>query len=220
MILYRRHLSANRAGFTLIEIVLVLTLILLIVGVTIPSFKGIQEEKIAREQVTALAVMAKETRLRAMKEKRPYQIALTSSQFAATRYLSPYLQAAELTDFLASAEQEEEAEAAEASRAVATSAAAQAVASASGNTEDSGASSAFHEWTSRYTLPAGVTYSVKLWHEETPTTLAGDLVKLWVFQPSGMVEPMTVKFLRESASYEAEFSALTADVVKESSGTP
>ncbi|MEI6537850.1 MAG: hypothetical protein WCN98_21080, partial [Verrucomicrobiaceae bacterium] len=87
---------------------------------------------------------------------------------------------------------------------------------ASGQT---GASSApaFKEWTQSYSLPPGTTYSAQFWHETNPTDISGDLVKLWVFQPSGMCPPVTVKMERETATFEVGFSALTADIVRESS---
>ncbi len=76
---------------------------------------------------------------------------------------------------------------------------------------------AFHEWTDRYALPEGTTYSVQLWHEVEATPIEGETVKLWVFQPSGLCTPLTVKMERETALFEAGFGALTADIISERS---
>lgn len=195
------------AAFTLLEIVIVLTILTILVGATIPSFRGLKDEQIAREPVTALARLAKETRLRAMKEKRPYQIAFTSQGFTATRYLSPYLHAAELEEFVQTALQPD----------------APPVPASDANGQPRASSSAsasqlpFQEWTSRYLLPEGSTYSLQFWHESVPSPVAGDLVKLWVFQPSGMLSPLTIRLERGNASFQTTFSALTADIVSEKS---
>ena len=141
-----------------------------------------------------------------MKEKRPYQIAFTSKGFAATRYLSPYLQAAQLDKFLQQTQLDEQAEDARPAPLDAVTTA---------TPPGSSPAPAFKEWTQNYSLPAGTAYSVQFWHETNPTDVAGDLVKLWVFQPSGMCPPVTVKMERESATFQVAFSALTADIVKE-----
>ncbi len=196
---------AHRA-FTLLEMVIALTIVAILVAASVPSFRGIQNEQIAREPVAELARLAKEARLHAMKEKRPYQIAFTSKGFAATRYLSPYLQAAELDKFLQQIQLDEQADDAK-----------PAPLDVSPATSPPGKSPApaFKEWTQSYNLPAGTTYSAQFWHETNPTDISGDLVKLWVFQPSGVCPPVTVKMERETATFEVGFSALTADIVKE-----
>ena len=76
---------------------------------------------------------------------------------------------------------------------------------------------AFKEWTKDYTLPDNTHFSVQFWYETDPTSIEGDTVKLWVFQPSGISTPVTVRMDRDSAHIEASFNALTADVVKETS---
>ena len=196
---------AHRA-FTLLELVIALTIIVVLVAATVPSLRGLKEEQIAREPVAELARLAKEARLHAMKEKRPYQIAFTSKGFAATRYLSPYLQAAQLDKFLQQTQIDEQAEDARPSPLDSTNA---------GTVPGALPALVFKEWTQNYSLPAGTTYNVQFWHETNPTEVAGDLVKLWVFQPSGMCSPVTVKLERETATFQVKFSALTADIVKE-----
>ena len=73
------------SGFTLVEMVLVLSLLLIILGASVPTVRGLKNEQIAREPVAELTKMAKEVRLHAMKDRRPYQIAFTSRGFSATR---------------------------------------------------------------------------------------------------------------------------------------
>lgn len=217
--------SQSARGFTLIELVLVLTLLALITAAAVPSIKGLQEETLAREPLNDLAKLAKQTRLRAMKEKRPYQIVFTTTGFTATRYLSPYLQAAELEEFLQKTEIEarQKAEAgltakngdpaAEAGQATAGSSFAGAPTSAGGAAPP--AAPAFQEWTEKHDLPEGMTYSVQFWYEPEPVPMEGTAVKLWVFQPTGLVSPLTVKMSYSAGAITASFSALTADIVKE-----
>lgn len=64
----------RRQAFTLIEIIVALTIIAVIAAVAIPTIKGIREEEKARQPVTAMADLVQEVRQRAMQERRPYQI--------------------------------------------------------------------------------------------------------------------------------------------------
>jgi len=208
-------------GFTLIEIVLVLTILALLAAASVPSIQGYQEEKAAREPVLALAKLAKEARLRAMQDKRPYQIAFTSKGFTATRYLSPYLQLAQLDEFI----QRTEVEAQQKAEAGITEDLEEGGAAISNQaafgTAAPGAPpvAAFKEWTETQPLPEGTTYGIQFWHEPEPTPIEGELVRLWVFQPTGIVSPLSVNLNHEGHVITVTFSALTADIVKETSTT-
>jgi prepilin-type N-terminal cleavage/methylation domain-containing protein len=209
-----------RAGFTLIEIVLVLTILALLAAAAVPSVRGYQEEKVAREPVVGLAKLAKEARLRAMQDKRPYQIAFTSKGFTATRYLSPYLQLAQLDEFVqrteVEAQQKEEAGITEESEENNPGIAKQGN---FGTASATPSAPAFKEWTATQALPEGTTYGVQFWYEPEPTAIEGELVRLWVFQPTGIVSPLSVNLNHEGHVITVTFSALTADIVKETSTT-
>jgi prepilin-type N-terminal cleavage/methylation domain-containing protein len=231
------RLIAFRGGFTLVELVVVLTILAFMAAAAVPTFRSLKDEQVAREPMQRLMTLAKEARLHAIREKRPYQIAFTEKSISVTRYLSPYLQLADLDKFIQTAQVSEDADAA--TRAANPDAPvgdpnappppnANAFANGAPATSGSSASAAttaqqpqpvhpFKEWTDTYTMPEGVTYTVQNWYEVNPTQIAGDTVKLWVFQPSGMCMPLTVHMERSSATLEASFNALTADVVKDSS---
>jgi prepilin-type N-terminal cleavage/methylation domain-containing protein len=216
------HLS--RSAFTLIEVVLVLTIIALLTAAAIPSVRGYQEEKVAREPIAALAMLAKATRLKAMQDKRPYQIAFTSKGFSATRYLSPYLQFAQLEEFIQQTaiveQQKEEAgitEEVEAQMAAKESGIAGT--GANGAVSSMPPPSVYKEWMESHTLPEGTTYGIQYWHESEPTAIDGELVRLWVFQPTGIVSPLTVTMRHAGYVFTVSFSALTADILKETSTT-
>lgn len=202
--------SFSSPAFTLIELVVVLTILAVMVAAAVPSFRGLQDEQTAREPVAALARLAKQARLHAITEKHPYQIAFTEKGFSATRYLSPYLQATELDKFLQQTQIDGQ------------NAEAQAVSDPEPSPVDepeqpSAPQTVFKEWAESYTVPEGTTYTVQFWHEPEATPIAGDRVKLWVFQPSGICPPVTVRIDHEKASFEAGFNALTADLVSEKS---
>jgi prepilin-type N-terminal cleavage/methylation domain-containing protein len=205
----------GRQAFTLVEIVIALTVVTIIVAGSIPTFRGLRDEQMAREPVQALARLSKEARLRAMKEKRPYQIAFFSTGFTASRHFNPYLQMQELSEFMqettlaAQADVDGDAEEVHAGLEDATPTTELPLAPPPKKADD--------QWSENYTLPADTHYSIQFWHEQEPVFIEGDQVKLWVFQPSGICQPLTMRLDRTSASFEVQFGALTADIIKEKS---
>ncbi|MEZ0389823.1 MAG: prepilin-type N-terminal cleavage/methylation domain-containing protein [Verrucomicrobium sp.] len=208
-------------GFTLLEVILVLTLLALMAAASVPAVRGLRDEAQAREPLNSLARLAKQTRLKAMQDRRPYQIAFTSTGFKATRYLSPYLQAAQIEEFIQKSalesQQKEEAgvDQEEAPQGPLEAAAPGTNVPASG----SAPAPAYKEWMESVTLPEGMTCSVQEWYDSEPTPVGDNALKLWVFQPSGMVTPITVTLQLNNNFYKADFSPLTADIVKETSGS-
>jgi len=153
--------------------------------------------------------------MRAMKEKRPYQVAFHATGFTASRYFNPYLQLAELNEFLESAETPPAVES--------------TVAQGEKTDLDNGGGSnkttelplappppKFDEhWSENYELPKEVKYQIQHWYDNEPTPIEGNMVKLWVFQPSGVCQPLKVHVEGPSSKFDVEFAALTADIVKE-----
>jgi prepilin-type N-terminal cleavage/methylation domain-containing protein len=208
-----RHEAAR--AFTLIEIVIALTIVAVLAAATVPMLKGFQDERLAREPVTALLKLAREARMRAMQEKRPYQVAFHATGFTASRYFNPYLQLTGLNEFLAAGE------------------AAPAVESTieevdKTDVDNGGKSNKTTElplappapkydeyWSEKYELPKEVKYHIQHWYDAEPTPLEGEMVKLWVFQPSGVCQPLKIHVESPSSTFDVEFAALTADIVKE-----
>ena len=212
----RSREPGTSSGFTLVEIIIALTIIIIIAAASIPTFRGLRAEQQAREPVQELTRMAKEARLRAMREKRPYQIVFHGTGFTASRYLSPYLQLAELNEFLIQVEQkalepppeEDLANQANASRPTGD----QII-----YTKSAATGKKFEDWVEKYNLPEGMHYTVKYWYDLEAVPIEGETVKLWVFQPSGICLPLSVHFENEAAVLNIEYGALTADIIKESS---
>ncbi len=205
----------HRRAFTLVEIVIAMTIVIILTAAAVPAFRGMQKERLAREPVQELTRLAKEARLRAMKEKRPYQIAFHQGGFTASRYLTPYLQLSQLNDFITLAEQkalepaEEEKLGDDLNKSRETGD--QVI-----HTKTAGPEK-FEEWIERFTLPLGTRCTVQYWHELEPSPIEGEYVKLWVFQPTGIVMPLKVAIDNDAASFQLEYNALTADIVKEAS---
>ena len=208
-------------GFTLIEVVIVLTILAVLAAATVPTFRGLQNERIAREPIAELLRLGKEARLRAMKERKPYQVAITAQGFTASRYFDPYLNLAELTEFLALAD-EAENQGLKVDDVIEPASLAPDPSSVGKVSESVPASNGQAqvikaEWNERYTFPEGCLVALQFWHESVPVPVEGEMVKLWVFQPNGMCEPVKVQLQREKAKFDVEFSALTADIVREAS---
>jgi type II secretory pathway pseudopilin PulG len=205
----------KHSGFTLVEIVISLTIIIVIAAGAVPMFQGLREEQLAREPIIELVRLAKQARLKAMREKRPYQVAFYERGFVASRYFSPYLQLAELTTFL----QEE------------GSGVRRVNPNSDDNDEDldAGAGTApktalplaptavklDDNWEEHYDLPQDVQYALKFWSDIEETPVSGDIVKLWVFQPTGICVPLKMHLTRQNATFDVEFGALTADITRE-----
>lgn len=212
----RHGAAACARAFTLVEIVIAMTIVAVLAAATMPMMKGFQEERVAREPVTALLKLAREARMRAMKEKRPYQVAFHATGFTASRYFNPYLQLTELNEFL---------EAGETEPAVVST-----IDEGDKTDLDNGGRSnkttelplappapKYDEhWSESYELPKEVKYQIQHWYDAEPTPIEGDLVKLWVFQPSGVCQPLKIHVEGPSSTFDVEFAALTADIVRES----
>lgn len=186
---------SSRKAFTLLELVVVLTLIGIITAIAIPSITGIKARRGARIPMQTLEEIAHEARSRAMQEGRPYQVLLTNEKIIAARFSSPYESVRQLEESLAIIEKNTPAngEAAE---------------------EANVASQAWHQI---YELPEGLTITSRFWDEEQAHEVSVDQPCRWVFQPSGISRPVTVSLRMDPVVFTATFDALTAEITKEAS---
>ncbi len=211
--LVHRRPPASSRGFTLVEIIVALTIVAILAVGAMPLLKGFQDERLAREPVAKLVELAREVRMRAMTEKRPYQVAFHGRGFTASRYFNPYLQLSELEDFVATAgnppPEEDGFDVNDLDNGGKLTKTTELPLAPPPPKYD-------EHWTEKYEMPPDMQYAIQFWYDNEPTYLEGDLVKLWVFQPSGICQPLKVHIERESATFDVEFAALTADIVKES----
>jgi len=68
-----------------------------------------------------------------------------------------------------------------------------------------------------YEMDSALQVSVKLWNETQWVSLSGSEYRRWIFQPSGMCEPMRFRVEADKSFFEVEFHPLTADVKSEKS---
>ena len=216
------HLPATSIGrrresaFTLVEIVIGLTIIGILAGITIPTIRSIEKEREAREPMTELVRMARTARTRAMAEQVPYQVAFDQRGFHLARYFNPYGESEEFDQLVRDIEQiEQRQEIIEASRD-------RGIDMNEGREptfedramETAQAGLQFHE---SYELPDGVRYSLLYWGETDWIDMSSGLFRRWVFQPSGMCQPLKVKIEADNAFFEVDFHPLTGDVKSERS---
>lgn len=213
------HDCRHRRAFTLVEMVITLTIVVVLAAGSVPLFRGWQQERAARDPVLALRRLAKESRLRAMREKRPYQIAFHEGGFVASRFTTPYLTRSQLSELSLAAQTgsfrtAKDADEAEAQR----------------DPDSSGQKSGWptappsapldDHWLEEYPLRESATLSLQLWNELEPTVIEGEQIKLWVFQPSGMSLPLQLTLEDQGWRFDLEFDALSASLTREVMNSP
>jgi prepilin-type N-terminal cleavage/methylation domain-containing protein len=209
----------SQRAFTLVEMVITLTIVVVLAAGSVPLFRGWQQERAARDPVLALRRLAKESRLRAMREKRPYQIAFHNGGFVASRFTTPYLTRSELQEMSVAAQTgsfrvAKDAEQAEEQREPDSS-------REKGAWPAAPPSAALDDhWLEEYPLREGSRLSLQLWNELEPTAIEGDQIKLWVFQPSGMCLPLHLDLEDQGWRFELDFDALSASLTREVMTTP
>ena len=224
-----RRRIAGSFGITIVEIVIVLTIIGLIAGTAVPTIEGVLREREAREPVSELLRLARSVRQRAIEEQVPYQIAFDGSGFHAARFFNPYGEGEEFTEVVREMEEmERRREMIEASQdrigvmsepgffgpggdPTATFLPGQAP-GGNGNSLSDDQSTIYYE---NYELPDGVDYELLFWGRSEWTPMQSGRFERWVFQPSGICLPLKIRVNREGAFFEVEFHPLTADVKSE-----
>lgn len=208
--------TRSASAFTLVEIVISLTILGILAGVTIPTLRTIEKEREARAPVTELARMARTVRARAMAEQVPYQIAFDQRGFHAARFFNPYGESEEFDQLVRDiAMIEERQEIIEASRERGIDPNEGRLPTAQDRARETAeAGLRFHE---SFELPDGVRYSLLFWGETDWIDMQSGLFKRWVFQPSGMCQPMKIRVESDNAFFEVDFHPLTGDVKTERS---
>lgn len=209
------HHRRREFGFSLVEIVVALAIVGVMIAISVPSIDSIRKEKLAREPVTALAKMVRETRKRAMSEGRPYQIAFDSRGFHTARFFSPYGKSEEFDQLQRDLEviaQEQEIIEASRARGIDLNAGA-------GPTEAQQQMEVAREgmtYFEKVELPDTYSYKLRFYGDTDWVDMTTGEFKRWVFQPSGMLDPMQIQVQSDNAFFEVEFHPLTGDVKSES----
>src|ERR1700710_2768241 len=80
----------RKRAFTLIEIVVALTIVAVIAAVAIPTVKGLDRDERMRAPIKTLGELVQQVRERAMRERRPYQIVFEHEGIHASPAMYPY----------------------------------------------------------------------------------------------------------------------------------
>lgn len=199
---------------TLVELVIAIAVLSVLTGIAVPAIDSAQRARVAREPVNQLHSMAREVRLRAIAERRPYQILFDSEGFKASRFYNPYGGQEEFEDLQTKLDQLEQRDTIiEASQARGIDlSTGEALPDLNRERVEEGI-----RFLKEYPLDDGVDYKLRFWDDTQWIDMNGGEFRRWVFQPSGMCEPLKIQVESENAFFELEFHPLTADVKTERS---
>lgn len=203
----------SSGAFTLVEIVIAISVVAILTGLAVPAIDSVQRERLAREPVNRLSLLAREVRGRAMAEQRPYQIVIDAEGFRASRFLHPYGGREETETIRLEMAQMEE-------RQALIDAAKERGISTGVETPPDPREERIREgmrFFQEYAFPEDLRVSLRSWNDTEWLAMEGSEFRRWIFQPSGMCEPMRVKVEAENSFFEVEFHPLTADVKSERS---
>ncbi|MEO0445927.1 MAG: prepilin-type N-terminal cleavage/methylation domain-containing protein [Verrucomicrobiota bacterium] len=190
-----------RSAFTLVEIVITLTILALLAGISVPSFRGLLRERQAQEPLAQLAELARLSRERALRLQRPYVIAFDDAGCFAAPHL-PLFQGNE-TYLARKSTQDQyrlgrEIEAASDRRF--------GVPSGDSATFDD------RDFLIRYDWPEGYQVKLRLWGDFAWEEVGSGQVRNWVIQPNGLNRPLQIRLENQGILLEATFQALTAEI--------
>ncbi|MGI8604864.1 MAG: prepilin-type N-terminal cleavage/methylation domain-containing protein [Verrucomicrobiales bacterium] len=215
---------SRREAFTLIEIVVALTIIAVIAAVAIPTMNGLNDEEEAAAPLRDLAEMVQEARQRATHERRTYQIVFERAGVHACEFSFPQVRRTEFLKQLAEArtppkkedivreqilrtEVTREEFAAPLSPSTAT--ARPLALNPATSLEVAGT---MMPWTQTISLPPKAECAVLLWGDGEWDILEGEKIRRWVFQPLGIANPARVRLRLDGAERESSFDALTGEL--------
>lgn len=197
----------SSSGFTLVEIIITLTVMALLLGAAVPSIRGVIREQQALEPLSALAEMVRSTRERALRLQRPYQIGLDADGCFASAFLPSYQGPPAYQDLKADVDAYRQA------AELAQASAARFGTGAQGESADTSlAPPDDQDFLLRQEWPEGYRVSVRFWQDPEWETLEGARTRLWVIQPTGLSLPVMVRLEAEGVSAEASFDPLTGEL--------
>ena len=216
-----------RAGFTLVELVVVLTIVVVLAGLAIPTFLGLRDEGMARAPLSALEDLVAKVRERAEVDGRAYEIVFDREGF----FAMPRAGVAEGREALRErfrvlgdppdrGDIERQMVARAEVSGVGDAAVDQATAVAGElelGREREVAAGYEVPFLESYVTGEAIGVEVLFWGDPDWTAVENEAVRRWVFQPGGLVHPVRVRFSAERAFFEAGFDALTAGTVGERS---
>lgn len=207
-------------AFTLIEIVVALTIAAVVAAVAIPTLKGLGREEAARVPMKTLAEVVQEVRQRAMREHKAYQIVFEHEGIHASPAMHPYEKREDFLKHLEEMRTPPRIEVIERVVVQRTVVQREEVtnrrdAEQSGVQKDEEPARFEPPWTVSIPLPPKTECEVLMWGDGEWDAIEGDKMRRWVFQPTGMANPARVRLRTEAAELEAGFDLLTGELTGE-----
>ena len=201
-------------GFTLIEIVVALTIVGLLLSLAFPAMRELLSEDDSQTPVRQLSALVQELRSRAIGERRPYQIVFDFTSIYGLRYYYPYQEVTTFAEFLA-LQDEERVRRLEEIKRMAVERAQVGVSAIEGQPPPPPLPNIDDEYFKRtITLPEGVILEILSWGALQWTPMDGKHVHRWVFQASGVCEPLRLRLSTEDERWhELHFDVLTGEIV-------
>lgn len=184
----RSRLGRRARAFTLIEIMVSLVLITLIIGIGVLSLDSLNDEKKLRTPAGKMRDMAREAMRRAITKQRSFSIFINQNFFMLRE---TYVRQEDVDKF----HKEQNAQFQQKSLF-----------------EDEDVVKPTQRIVERYELTEGMTIQMRRWIDSEFSEPKG---LEWVFSPSGICEPVTIRFSNEKGYIEMDFNPLTAKVQDE-----
>jgi len=206
-------------AFTLIEVVVSLTILAVVAAIAIPTLKGLNADEKAREPMRELADLVQQTRQRAMREGRSYQIVIEREGIHASRTMFPFETRDEFLKFLEELRTPPRPETFERTTVQRT----EVEREQTNNVGPVDAESEKNEeephwvppWTVTIPIEEGTKCEVLMWGDGEWDVIEGGKMRRWVFQPTGMANPARIRLRNETVELEAGFDVLTGELVGE-----
>ncbi len=193
------------AGFTLVEIVVSLTVMALLVAVSVPAVDGVIREHQGREPLQRVTEYVRLARELAYRHQQPFQVGFDARGCFVAAFYQPY------DRFSSYEELKREQEALEIDRRYRETAEARFGSGPEASREDPGAILERYEW------PEGMTVWLRFWGDTEWEVLDGMRFRQWVIQPKGLAKPLWIRMEGEGVSLEARYGALSGEIEEERS---
>lgn len=214
-----RLAGAGTDGFTLIEIVVSLTIISVIAAITIPTLKGFEREQKARQPIQTLADVVQEVRHRAMRDRQSYQIVFEHEGIHASTAMYPYEKRDEFLKQLEEMRTPPKPNPIERAITQRVEVQRQEIGNRASHEIDGAAPAEAPPieppWTVTIPLAQGTECEVLMWGDGDWDVIEGQKMRRWVFQHTGMANPARVRLRTGSEELEAGFDPLTGELTRE-----
>ena len=217
--------GSSARAFTLIEIVVALTIVAVVLAIAIPTLQGLDRDEKLRAPMKQLAEMVQDARDHAMREGRSYQIVFEHQGIHASPSMFPFEKRDEFLKFLEEMRTPPRPEEIERLQAERQNVQRQEVENARPTEEHPGESREEPPlfklpWTVTLPIPEGTECEVLMWGDGEWDVIEGDQMRRWTFQPTGMANPAHVRLRTGGTEIEGGFDLLTGELVRERTRVP